>query len=126
MRVLRRRCDGFGVHFIREAETLRSVFVGVGEDAHPIEFGGADEIAELAEIVFGFAGEADDERGAQETPGIVLRTRSSIFRKASPFEPRFMRARTPRLACCSGTSRYFARRGCAAMVSSSRGVMRLG
>jgi hypothetical protein len=34
-----------------------------------------------------------------ETPGIALRARSSIFRNALPLEPRFMRARTLRLAC---------------------------
>jgi len=35
------------------------------------------------------------------TPGIVARIRSSSFRKASPCDPRFMRASTLRLACAA-------------------------
>ncbi len=60
------------------------------------------------------------------TPGIVARIRSSNFRNASPCDPRFMRARTLRLACCSGISIYFASRGCAASVSSNLCVTRFG
>ena len=61
-----------------------------------------------------------------DTPGMVFRMRSSRCRNASPFEPRFMRAKTFRLACCNGMSKYFASRGCAAIVSSNFCVTRFG
>ena len=61
-----------------------------------------------------------------ETPGIVVRMRSSNFKKASPFEPRFIRASTLRLACCNGMSMYLASRGCAAIASSNFCVTRFG
>src|ERR1700738_2654845 len=47
-----------------------------------------------------------------ETPGTVARIRSSNFKKASPCEPRFMRASTVRLACCIGVSRCLSPRAC--------------
>src|SRR5580704_7354599 len=61
--------NGLGVNFIFEMKTFRGVFVGIGENAHPIEFGGANEIAKLLEIGFGFAGEADDKRCANRDAG---------------------------------------------------------
>ena len=41
------------------------IHVGVFEHAHPIELASLHEVAQLLEIAFGFAGEADDERRAQ-------------------------------------------------------------
>ncbi len=60
------------------------------------------------------------------TPGMVARMRSSNFKNASPWEPRFMRASMLRLACCNGMSMYFTSRGCAASVSNNFCVTRFG
>src|ERR1051326_2364826 len=43
--------------------------VGVTEDTHPVEFGGADEVAKRFEIFGCLAGETDDERRAQRDAG---------------------------------------------------------
>ena len=52
-----------------EVEGLGAFFVGVAEDAEPVDFGGLDEVAEVVEVGFGFAGEADDEAGADDDAG---------------------------------------------------------
>jgi hypothetical protein len=46
-----------------------ALFVGVGEDAEPVNFGSGDEVAELLEVCFGLSGEADDEAGADDDVG---------------------------------------------------------
>ena len=45
-----------------EVEGLGALFVGVGEDAEPVDLRGCDERAEFVEVGFGLAGEAHDER----------------------------------------------------------------
>ena len=52
-----------------EVEGLGAFFVGVAEDAEPVDLGGLDEGAELFEVGVGFAGEADDEAGAEDEAG---------------------------------------------------------
>jgi hypothetical protein len=42
-----------------------TVLIGIGEGAHPVELRFADELAELFEFLFGFSGEAHDERRTQ-------------------------------------------------------------
>ena len=44
-------------------------FVRVAEDAEPVEFGFSDELFEDFEVRGGFAGEADDEAGAEGDAG---------------------------------------------------------
>ena len=55
--------------FLIEREGTGTFFVGVGEDAKPVDFGGGDEGAEFVEVLLGFAGEADDEAGAEDEAG---------------------------------------------------------
>src|SRR5712692_200022 len=57
--------DGLLVHLGVEREALCSIHVGIAEDAHPIEFRCAHEVAELLEVRPGFAGETDDKRSPQ-------------------------------------------------------------
>src|ERR1022692_3895801 len=59
-------------------------------------------------------------------PGTVARAFSINRRKTSGAPPRFIRFSTLGLACCSGTSRYFAILSCRAIVSSSRVVTLFG
>jgi hypothetical protein len=58
--------DGALGDFFVEREGARAFFVGVAEDAEPVDLRGFDEGAELFEVGFGFAGEADDEAGAED------------------------------------------------------------
>ena len=55
--------------FVGESKACCAFFVGVGEDAEPVDFGGGDEVSEFLEVGFGFAGEADDEAGADDDAG---------------------------------------------------------
>ena len=75
----------------------RRRLVGIGEDAQPVEFGRAHEIAQLAEIGFGLAGETDDERGAQRYAGNRAPDAFDEFQERA--------AVRAALACCSGMSR---------------------
>ena len=50
-------------------EGASTFLIGVTEDAHPVERGIFDELAEVVEFRSGFAGIADDERGAQRDVG---------------------------------------------------------
>ena len=52
-----------------ELEGFGALFVGVGEDAEPVDLRGLDEGFELLVVVFGLAGEADDEAGADDDAG---------------------------------------------------------
>ncbi len=52
-----------------ELEGLRAFFVGVGEDAEPVDLCGLDEGFEFLVVLFGLAGEADDEAGADDDAG---------------------------------------------------------
>ncbi len=61
--------DLAGRKFLVQSVGACAVLVGVGEGAHPVELGFADEVAEFFEFFFGLAGEADDERGAQGQVG---------------------------------------------------------
>src|SRR6266568_539020 len=57
--------DFLGRHLVAEQVCGRAFFVGVGENAEPVELCGSDEVAKLLEIAFGFAGKSDDERCSQ-------------------------------------------------------------
>ena len=61
--------DDFGWDFFAEVEGFGAVFVGVAEGAHPVEFGFADEVGQLGEVLLRLAGEADDERGSEDDAG---------------------------------------------------------
>ena len=50
-------------------EGLCAFFVGVGEDAQPVDLCGGDEVAELLEVGFGFAGEPHYEDVRMTMPG---------------------------------------------------------
>ena len=52
-----------------EREGGGAFFVGVAEDAEPVELGFGDEVFEDFEVGGGFAGEADDEAGAEDDAG---------------------------------------------------------
>ena len=65
--------DFLGRNFVCEEKRGRAFLVGVGEDSEPVKLGGGNEVAELLEIIFGLAGKADDERGAQGEVGDGLR-----------------------------------------------------
>jgi len=52
-----------------ELEGGGAVFVGVGEDAEPVDLCCLYELAESVEVGFGFAGEADDKAGADDDAG---------------------------------------------------------
>lgn len=54
---------------IGELEGLGTLFVGVGEDAEPVDPGGFDEVFEQLVVGFGLAGEAYDEAGADDDAG---------------------------------------------------------
>jgi len=94
------------------AEAAGVVDVRIFEDAHPVEFGSSDKIVEFLEIRFGFAGEADDEAGAQRDAGMVVRIRSRVQESVAVGTALHARQHVA-LACCSGISMYFARRSCA-------------
>src|SRR5687768_142119 len=51
--------------FVARRMGLRTLFVGITEDAQPVEPGGADEVTELLEVSLSLAGKSDDERSAQ-------------------------------------------------------------
>ncbi len=57
------RLDGAvgDLEFVGEFEGLGALFVGVGEDAEPVDLCGGDEGFEFFVVGFGFAGEAYDE-----------------------------------------------------------------
>ena len=57
------------LNFFFEGERFGALFVGVAEDAEPVELRGFDEFAKLIEVFFGFTREADDERRAQGEVG---------------------------------------------------------
>ena len=61
--------DGAAVDLAVEMKACRGVFVGVAEDAQPVELRGLDELAQLFEIVVGLAGKSDDEAGADRDAG---------------------------------------------------------
>ncbi len=52
-----------------EFEGFGALFVGVGEDSEPVDLCGFDEGLEFEVVGFGFAGEADDEAGADDDAG---------------------------------------------------------
>ena len=52
-----------------EFEGFGALFVGVGEDAEPVDACGLDEVFEFLVVGFGLAGEADDEAGADDDAG---------------------------------------------------------
>ena len=70
----RRALDGAAgeLGFVGELEGFGAFFVGIGEDAEPVDFSFGDESAELGEVGFGFAGEAYDEGGADDDAGDYL------------------------------------------------------
>src|SRR5271155_4171393 len=57
------------LEFVGQLEGLGALFVGVGEDAEPVDLCGGDEGFELFVVGFGFSGEADDEAGADDDAG---------------------------------------------------------
>jgi hypothetical protein len=59
-------------HLLAEGGGGGAVLLVVGEHAHVVELLLLDEVAQLAEVGVGLAGEADDERGAEAEPGGVL------------------------------------------------------
>ena len=91
-----------------ELEGGCAFFVGVGEDAEPVDLRGGDEGFELLVVLFGLAGEADDEAGADDDAGDDAARLLDELEEDLGVPPRFMRLSTLGLACCSGTSRYLA------------------
>ena len=61
--------DGALGNFAVERKCARAFFVGVAEDAQPVELRLADELLQKFKVAERFAGEADDEAGAQGDAG---------------------------------------------------------
>ena len=61
--------DGFVMDASVHVVGFGAFFAAVAEDACAFEFGIADEVEEFGEVFFGFAGEADDESGADGEAG---------------------------------------------------------
>ena len=110
-----------------ERECAGAFFVGVAEDAEPVELRFADELLQEFKVAERLAGEADDEAGAEGDAGdggadLVEGLQEDVGAGAALHALEDVRARRAAAArrdicrCC---------RGCA-MVSSSLPVMRLG
>jgi hypothetical protein len=103
-----------------ERKRARAFFIGVAEDAQPVELRLADELLQNSKSRSDSPGKPTMKLVRSAMPGTAARTFSSVLRKISAPAPRFMRFSTAGEACCSGTSRYLQMLSCFAMVSSSR------
>jgi hypothetical protein len=66
-----------------EREGAGAFFVGVAEDAEPVELCFGDEVFEDLDVFRGFAGEADDEAGAEGDAGDGGADLVEVLRKMS-------------------------------------------
>ena len=59
----------FGANLVLHLRAARAFLLRIAENAEPLEFRFADELAEFVDVRLGFAGKADDERRAHRDAG---------------------------------------------------------